>query len=190
MKYTLQFRIWHWLNAVVVLGLVGTVLLRWTLFSKSTNAEILINKLTEMGISITQAQGVLLAKAVRASLWDWHIILGYAFAGLVLFRVYLYFKDASKRAAFSELDMHHKAVKVSYYILYTIFFIIAITGLVIYFYKELGIPRELAHDIKEIHELVYYYIAVFIPLHVAGVFFADATKEQGLVSEMINGGKS
>jgi len=190
MKYTLQFRIWHWLNAIVVLGLVATVLLRWTLFSKSANAEILMSKLTGMGISITHEQGILLAKALRVTLWDWHIILGYAFTALVLIRVYLYFKDASKREPFAKLDTHHKAVRVSYYLLYGTFFIMAITGLVIYFYKDLGMAKEMAHNFKEIHELVYYYIAIFIPLHIFGVFFADATNEKGLVSDMINGGKS
>lgn len=190
MKYTLNFRIWHWLNAVVVLGLVATVLLRWTFLSKHINGEILVNKLLEIGITISEAQGVVLAKALRVALWEWHILLGYAFLGLVLFRVYLYFKDTSKRTPFRELDMHHKAVHSSYYVLYSTFFIMVATGFFIYFYKDLGVSKEFAHDIKEIHELVYYYIAIFIPLHLGGVFFADATEENGLVSSMINGKES
>ena len=190
MKYSLKFRIWHWLNAIVVLGLVGTVLLRWTLFSKSANAEILINKLTEMGITISHDQSVILARALRVELWEWHIILGFAFTGLVLYRIYLHYVDSKKRYKFSELDMHHKAVRASYCALYTTFVIMAGTGLLIYFSKDLGISKELAHYFKEIHEFVYYYIAFFIPVHIAGVFFADATNEKGLVSDMINGGKS
>ena len=190
MKYTLQFRLWHWLNAIVVLGLVATVLLRWTFLSKHTNGDILVEKLLSFGISITPDQGVILAKALRIQLWEWHIILGYAFLGLVLFRVYLYFKDTSHKVAFSELDTHHKAIYASYYILYTTFFIMVATGFFIYLYKDLGVSKDFAHDVKEIHELVYYYIAIFIPLHLAGVFFADATKENGLVSSMINGKNS
>ncbi|MEA2072121.1 MAG: hypothetical protein U9O86_00935 [Campylobacterota bacterium] len=62
MRYTLQFRIWHWLNAIVILGLVTTVLLRWTFLSKHTNAEILMEKLLSFGITISEEQGVLLAK--------------------------------------------------------------------------------------------------------------------------------
>ena len=187
MKYSLGFRIWHWLNAAVVLGLVATVLLRWTFLSKHTNADILVDKLLSFGVSITHDQGVLLAKAVRAQMWEWHIILAYAFLGLVLFRVYLYFKDSSPQVAFSKLDGHHKAIRASYYVLYTTFFIMLLTGFFIYLYKDLGISKDFTHDIKEIHELIYYYIAIFIPLHLAGVFFADATEENGLVSSMING---
>jgi Ni/Fe-hydrogenase 1 B-type cytochrome subunit len=66
----------------------------------------------------------------------------------------------------------------------------AITGLILYFYKDLGITKDVAHTFKEIHELTYYYIAFFIPLHIAGVFIADIREENGLVSDMINGGKS
>lgn len=190
MKYTLQFRVWHWLNAIVVLGLVATVLLRWTLFSKSTNAEVLMSKLSGMGITITSEQALTLAKALRVELWEWHIILGFVFAGLVLFRLYLHFANSKKVPSFSELDTHHKMVRVSYYLLYSTFFIMAATGLLLYFHKDLGIAKDIAHTIKEIHEVVYYYIAFFIPLHIAGVFVADATKENGLVSDMINGGKS
>lgn len=83
--------------------------------------------------------------------------------------------------------MHHKGVRASYYILYTTFFIMVSTGFAIYLYKDLGISKDFAHDIKELHELVYYYIAIFIPLHIGGVFIADATQENGLVSSMING---
>ena len=187
MKYSLKFRIWHWLNAIVVLGLVATVLLRWTFLSKHTNGDILVKKLLSFDISVTADQGVILAKALRVQLWEWHIILGYAFFGLVLFRVYLYFKDSSRKVAFSDLDAHHKAVRASYYALYTTFFIMVATGFFIYLYKDLGVSKDFAHDVKEIHELVYYYIAIFIPLHLAGVFFADATEENGLVSSMING---
>lgn len=187
MKYTLAFRVWHWLNATVVLGLIATVLLRWTFLSKHTNADILIEKLSSFDISITPDQAILLAKALRAPMWEWHIYFAYAFLGLVIFRVYLYFKDSSSKVAFSDLDMHHKAVRSSYYILYTTFFIMLFSGFFIYLYKDLGVSKDFAHDIKEIHEIVYYYIAIFIPLHIAGVFMADATDEKGLVSSMIHG---
>ena len=187
MKYSLKFRIWHWLNATVIFGLISTVLLRWTFLSKHTNADILVDKLLSFGITISTDQGVLLAKAIRAQMWEWHIILAYAFLALVIFRVYLYFKDTSNRVAFRELDTHHKAVRLSYYALYTTFFIMVSTGFFIYLYKELGVSKDFAHDIKEIHEFVYYYIALFIPLHLGGVFFADATQENGLISSMIHG---
>jgi len=190
MKYSLLFRAWHWLNAFVILGLVGTVLLRWTLFSKTLNAEVLMNTLAQMNITVTQEQGIVLAKALRGTLWEWHIILGFIFAGLTLLRLYLHFINSKQREPFKGLDTHHKLVRVSYCGLYTTFVLLAATGLLIYFYKEIGISKDIAHSIKELHELVYYYVAFFIPLHIVGVFFADARKEKGLVSSMIHGKKN
>ena len=44
-----------------------------------------------------------------------------------------------------------------------------INGFIIYFYKELQLTKELTHDIKEIHELVFNILMIFAPLHIAGV---------------------
>ena len=78
MKYSAHFRLWHWLNAFVVLGLLSTVLLRKTFLSWRTNSEIIMTKLSEAGTEITAEQAKLIAKAIRAGMWEWHIIFGYA----------------------------------------------------------------------------------------------------------------
>lgn len=189
MKYSLAFRLWHWMNALVVLALVGTVLLRWTLLSKTANAQILSEKLLTMGISITDTQAITLAKSLRVELWQWHITLGFIFAGLLLLRLVLERFHAKEKTPFKELDIHHKAVEVLYCILYVVLTILAATGLLIYFSNDFGFAKDVTHTIKEVHETLYYYVAFFIPLHVVGVFIADATKEKGLVSEMIHGQK-
>jgi len=187
MKYTLSFRIWHWLNAIIVLGLLGTVFLRKTFLSWRTNSEILINKLFEMDIEISATQAKILAKAIRAGMWEWHIILGYTLAFLLIYRIFLYFKDTSRKESFNSLTLHKKAVKSLYYIVYTTLFFMAISGFSIYFYKELQLTKELAHDIKEIHELVFNILMIFVPLHIAGVVIAENSDEKGLLSSMING---
>jgi len=189
MKYTLKFRIWHWLNAIVVLGLLSTVFLRKTFLSWRTNSDILMKKLAEIDIEITAAQAKVLAKAIRAGMWEWHIIFGYMLAFLILYRVYLFLTDTSEKESFESLSIHKKAVKISYYIVYATLLFMAISGLVIHFYEALGLSKDFAHDIKEIHESVFNIIMVFVPLHIAGVVFADATDEKGLVSTMINGNK-
>lgn len=187
MKYTLQFRIWHWLNAIVVLGLLGTVFLRKTFLSWRTNSEILLNKLAAMDIEITTAQAKVLAKAVRAGMWEWHIILGYALAALVAYRIFLYFTDKSTKESFASLTLHKKAVRISYYILYATLFFMALSGLLIHFHDALGISKTIEHDMVEIHEAVYNIVLIFVPLHIAGVFIAENQGESGLTSSMISG---
>ncbi len=72
-KWNLSFRLWHWLHAAVILGLLGTVFLHKTFLSWRANSEILIQKLSGFGIDITAEQAKALAKAVRAPMWEWHI---------------------------------------------------------------------------------------------------------------------
>lgn len=190
MKYTLSFRVWHWLNAIVVLGLLGTVFLRKTFLSYKTNAEILSTKLADMNVTISTDNAKILAKTIRDPMWEWHIILGYALAFFVLYRIFLYFTDKSQKEDFASLSLHKKAVKILYYIFYATLFFMAASGLIIHFHELLGISKTLAHDIKELHESAYNIILAFVVLHIGGVVVAEVRDEHGLVSTMINGRKA
>jgi cytochrome b561 len=189
MKYSVSFRIWHWLNAFVIFGLLATVGLRKTFLSWRTNSEIIIDKLFDFDIEITEQQAKILAKAIRAGMWDWHIILGYALMFLIIFRVYLYFCNATNKPAFSSLDLHKKGVQILYYIFYITLFFMTISGFFLEFYKELGVSKTFAHDIKELHELVFYFIMFFSASHIVGVVIAEIKDEKGLISNMISGYK-
>jgi len=93
----------------------------------------------------------------------------------------------SKKENFSELNLHKKGVHILYYILYIVLFFMAVSGLVIHFYDFLGLNKEIAHNLKEVHELTYNFILFFVPIHILGVIIADNTSEKGLISTMING---
>jgi len=189
-KWRLDFRLWHWVHATVILGLLGTVFLRKTFLSWRTNSELLTQKLSEIDLSVTEAQAKVLAKAIRAPMWEWHIILGYALAALLLWRIVLFFTQSGKQnyQNLKEESLHKKMVKLGYIGIYTILAFMAISGLVIHFYEELGLLKDTAHDIKEIHELVFNAILIFVPLHILGVIIAENQDEKGIISDMINGG--
>lgn len=189
MKYSASFKLWHWLNAIVVLGLLGTVFLRKTFLSWRTNSEILMNKLASFDIDVTAEQAKILAKAVRAGMWEWHIILGYALTFLVLYRIYLFFTKATDKESFSSLSLHKKAVEVLYWLFYFTLFFMTVSGLVLSFHNELALSKELTHDIKEIHELVFNFIMYFAVVHIVGVVIAELTNEKGLISSMISAQK-
>jgi len=190
-KWTLDFRIWHWLHAFVVLGLLGTVFLRKTFLSWRTNSEILSSKLIGMDINVTSEQAKLLAKAVRAPMWEWHILLGYALAILLIVRLLLLFTKSGKQnfIDIASLNLHKKMVKLGYIGIYTILAFMSISGLILVFYKDLGLLKETAHSIKEVHEFVFNFVWAFVLLHIAGLVIAEQREDEGIVSEMINGGK-
>lgn len=187
MKYTLKFRIWHWLNALVILGLLGTVFLRKTFLSYKANAEIIMAKLADLGTEIELEDAKSIARVIRNVMWEWHLILGYALAFLVLYRIALFFIDKSPKTAFSELSLHKKGVKISYYAVYATILFMTISGFAIYLQRALGLSEDMVKFIKEAHEAFYYVILIFVPLHIAGVIVADVTEEHGLISSMING---
>jgi len=190
-KWRLDFRIWHWLHALVVLGLLGTVFLRKTFLSWRTNSELLIQKLAEINLEVTAEQAKVLAKSIRAPMWEWHIILGYALIALLVWRITL-FSTYSGQRSYSNLkkeSFHKLMVKLGYIGLYFILFFMAISGLIIHFYELIGLTKELTHTVKEIHEFAFYAIYIFVPMHVIGVFVAENQDERGVLSDMVNGGK-
>jgi cytochrome b561 len=189
-KWSLNFRLWHWINAAVVLGLLGTVFLRKTFLSWRTNSELLTQKLSEINLEVTEAQAKVLAKAIRAPMWEWHIILGYALTALLIWRIALFFTKSGKQnyQNIKAESFHKKIVKIGYIGIYAILAFMAISGLVIHFYEELGLLKDTAHDIKEIHELVFNAILIFVPLHIIGVIIAENRDEKNIISDMINGG--
>jgi len=192
-KWRLDFRIWHWIHAAVILGLLGTVFLRKTFLSWRTNSELLTQKLSEIDISVTEAQAKVLAKAIRAPMWEWHILFGYALAALLVWRIALFFTQSGSvnYKHFKVKSLHKKMVILSYVGLYAVLTFMAISGLTIHFHETIGLSKELAHDIKEIHELVFNAVLIFVPLHIIGVVVEDIKEDHGLISNMIHGrGKS
>jgi len=192
-KWRFDFRIWHWIHAAVILGLLGTVFLRKTFLSWRTNSELLTQKLSEIDISVTEAQAKVLAKAIRAPMWEWHILFGYALAALLVWRIALFFTQSGSvnYKHFKVKSLHKKMVILSYVGLYAVLTFMAISGLTIHFHETIGLSKELTHDIKEIHELVFNAVLIFVPLHIIGVVVEDIKEDHGLISNMIHGrGKS
>ena len=189
-KWRFDFRIWHWVNAAVVLGLLGTVFLRKTFLSWRTNSELLTQKLADINLEVTEAQAKVLAKAIRAPMWEWHILLGYALAALLLWRVALFFTTSGKQSFlhFKQATLHKKVVKLGYVGIYAVLLFMAVTGLSIHFHEALGISKDLAGNIKDIHELVFNAILIFVPLHIIGVVIAENRDEKNIISDMVHGG--
>lgn len=190
-KWRLDFRIWHWVLAAVVLGLLGTVFLRKTFLSWRTNSELLSQKLTEMDMEVTTEQAKVLATTIRAPMWEWHILLGYALAALLVWRILLFFTESGKLnyQNIKEETLHKKIVKLGYIAIYVVLAFMAGSGLVLHFHEALGLTKEGAHTLKEIHELVYNAVLIFVPLHILGVIIAENREEKGIISDMVHGGE-
>ncbi|MFZ3231849.1 MAG: cytochrome b/b6 domain-containing protein [Pseudobdellovibrio sp.] len=209
-KYTfkkfqpLSLRLWHWLNVAVILSLLGTVLIRKTFLSWRANSVLIQEKLNEAGTTITADLAKEIAVAIRNPLWDWHIYLGFALAALFLGRLLIVLiiekkciglqalKDAFeiKNLPVEEKSeaIHYTFVKIGYAVFYLATAIMVVTGLMLNFKNELGISKTNIGAVKEVHELLMWFFIVFIVGHLFGIIFAENKNDQGLVSDMINGG--
>ena len=182
MKYTAKFRIWHWLNAFVIFGLLMTVALKESFLDVGTNAKILMEELTKISVTIDAKQAKIIAKVFREEMWHWHIYLGYFLIALIAFRIFLIFKDSSNKEKFLDISLHKKAVRVLYFLFYLVLIGMSISGLALTFEDELNIDEE---KIEELHELGFNLIIGFIVAHISGVIIAENRSEKGLVSTIV-----
>lgn len=210
MKYTftkyqpLGLRFWHWLNALAVLGLLGTVFLRKTFLSWRSNAALIESKLQEAGTQITPELAKDIAVSIRTPMWEWHYILGFILGGALILRILMSLfvekKCPATSACQSALSLskipvserthaiHYTLVKIGYVLFYLATLLMVISGLVMYFRTEMKLSKEILEPIKEIHELMMWFFVVFTVGHLIGVVIAENRQDSGLVSDMINGG--
>lgn len=200
----LSLRVWHWLNALAILGLLGTAFLRKTFLSWRTNSALIESKLQEAGTTITPELAKDIAVSIRTPMWDWHYVLGFTLGGLMLVRVlvgiFAVKKCPATHAAESAWNLrkvpagqkanaiHYTLVKSGYALFYLVTVFMVVSGLTLYFKTELGISKEALNPVKEVHELMMWFFVAFVVGHILGLVIAENRHDQGLVSDMIHGG--
>ena len=184
-KFTPLFRLWHWLMAFSIFGLLFTVLLRKTFLSKSANAEIIRQKLAEFSIAIDPEQAVAVAKAIRAPMWEWHYIFAVVLGIAIALRIVLMFMGQAQMPLFKVLQAEgimEKFKATIHLLLCLVIALITLTGAVYYFFESDSI-----HWIKEIHETLMLPLIILIVLHIVGVIKHELSTKECLVSKMIHG---
>lgn len=196
----LTLRLWHWFNALVIVGLLFTVLLRKTLLSWRTNSALIANKLEAAGQAITPDLAKDIAVTIRNPLWDIHIVLGYLLGFLLVARILIAYIVEKKclltnalasiknKSLFHQETRHYYAVKALYVLFYLMTLFMVISGLILIFKQDLSLEKATATSIKEIHEVSMWFFVAFTALHIIGVIVSENRQDAGLVSDMISGG--
>ncbi|WP_179415756.1 cytochrome b/b6 domain-containing protein [Mucilaginibacter sp. E4BP6] len=203
-KHSSSIRLWHWLNAIVITGSLLTVLLNSTLLKTKKNAVSIKANLASSGVTVTDGQARSVAHELSDKVWMLHTYFGYTLAALLLFRLLLeFFQQVDQKfirklkSAYHqyqttkkqrELAKHEFWVKTIYAIFYLMLITMAITGLCLAFEDDVPLLKSI-HAFRQIHAFTMYLILAFIVIHIAGVFLAERKDSQGIVSDMINGGK-
>ena len=215
MQTTRTHRLWHWLDAAMILGVLATVVLRETYLNKHYNAAIVQKALADQNITITVEGATKVAKAIRGPMCEWHYVFGFAIVGLLIVRGALFIWQSDRavwresllgsrdlrRCVFDsqrrrQMDPHryHMAwVYCLYLIFYAALTLAACTGVLLYlyfFYGGLGLTKPDAHVFVDIHQFVGWFVVFFVPVHIAGVVVSEIRNKQHDVSHMIDGGHS
>jgi len=185
--YTRTHRILHWLIAGVFLFILLTVVLRQNWMNKDQISDIVLAKLSEKGMHLSEADAVKIGKAVRYPMWRWHVWAGYVLIGLYLIRMIVFrLQGATFKSPFKKhLITKERFKSVIYVLFYSCFGTTLLTGMVI-----VWLPRswqQLHHIAKVIHIQSLYYAVTFIVLHLGGLVIGELGKDKGIISRMIHG---
>jgi Ni/Fe-hydrogenase 1 B-type cytochrome subunit len=204
-KYSSSIRLWHWSNALIITGSLLTVLVNSTVLKPWVNAGLIVDKLKEKGINVTDEQTRSVAFALSDKVWAIHTYLGYTLVALFLFRILIELLGLADKTLIHKISVAKRSflstkenriasrnemlIKTSYALFYVLLMVMVVTGLALAFRDNIPALRSM-HFIKEIHGFTMYLILAFIVIHLAGVFIGEKRRHKGIVSDMINGGAS
>ncbi|WP_300363541.1 cytochrome b/b6 domain-containing protein [Hydrogenimonas sp.] len=189
-KFGPLFRLWHWMMAFSIFGLLFTVLLRETFLDKKEMAAILTKKLASFGVALGSDQAIAAAKAIRAPMWEWHYVFA-LFLGLsIALRLWLMVTKEAKMPLLKLLAAEGAQEKMKtgvHLLLCLTIALLTVTGAFYYFKDALGFEKEAVHWVKELHEWLLWPLLLFVGLHIAGVIRHELVSKEAVVSRMIHG---
>ncbi|MDR3716457.1 MAG: cytochrome b/b6 domain-containing protein [Puia sp.] len=197
-------RIWHWTFFIVLTASLTTVFFGSTLFKTRDNIGFVQTQLQDKGVTLSKDQARAVAHGFSDKLWDLHTWIGYVLCGLLLSRFIIEIAQPGEEKlrhrmrnalgyrpddAGGKADRkHYILVKSTYLAFYTLFTVMALTGLGLAF-EDTPPFKQWHRTLGQIHSFVQYFIYAFILLHLVGVVRADLGKRRGIVSGMIHGKK-
>ncbi|HET9826345.1 MAG TPA: cytochrome b/b6 domain-containing protein, partial [Chitinophagaceae bacterium] len=200
-KVSTALRLWHWTTFIVTALLLYSVFVGKFFLNPFRNTPIIHDGLQQLLTHQAPDPSYVIAEALSASVWNWHIKYGYVLTGLFVFRiVFEAFEKPEERffykmkAGFSfarskesrKAAVHFLVVRFIYILFYLLLTTIIATGLWLSFNRH-SPDVELVHSVKQVHESCFYFLLLFILFHTAGVIRAERKGYKNNVSNMIHG---
>ena len=204
--YSAPMRLWHWANWLLVSAQLLTILFQRVIVKAKTAVPEYQAILSREGISLTEKQARSLTRVISERIWEWHVYLGLALAGLWLLRLLLELREPAPRRFGPRLvaalrryrlappargenagrNMFSLLTYAAFYLLLTV---MVLTGLGLTYHHDFAWLDRIEHDLEEIHNVTMYLILAFFAVHLVGVIWTELTSDRGLVSRMISGGR-
>lgn len=198
-------RIWHWITFLLISLILVTVILNSTLLNARANAVVVKERLAGQSITVDDRQAFSIAHFFDDQLWNLHKYLGIILSVFILVRIIGEFTiPADERIKHrmasailksksgiteSALNKEYLIVRISYSLFYVLILYMVLSGLLMSFGRDLGVPGNVIRPIREIHGFCQWLMYAFVLFHIGGVILADLGKAKGVVSGMIHGNK-
>jgi Ni/Fe-hydrogenase 1 B-type cytochrome subunit len=202
-KHSAVLRIWHWLLFLFLTASIICVIFGKFVLNGRQNSGMVQNVLKDKGAIVTEEQARAVAHEYNDKAWDIHKIVGLGICILLLGRIVIELTQPGNeklkvrmRNAFGIFKLndmrkgdyrHYIIVKWIYLAFFVLLTVMAITGLSLAFDDDVASLHKIHRPVKEVHEFCQWIMYTFIVVHLSGVFRAELTKHQGVVSGMIHG---
>lgn len=172
----------HWLIALAMSGLYLTGFLRMTWMDKKHMAGIISDT---TGGSINADEAVVIAKAIREPMWEWHVVFAVMLTVFFFARIiYMMVKGPQFPSPLKKELGWKQRVESSSYVLFYIFVAFNVfSG----FYHLWGPSGPFKGTVTGIHKWALYWFPLFLIIHFTGIAIGEHGKKKGIVSKIIGG---
>jgi cytochrome b561 len=169
----LFFKINHWVLFLTFLGLVCTALSADFFFSKQAIMNSFSISTPQLGLSITPADQLFMARIARRVTWDWHLFIGIIFSiSLILI--------AHKYERFEKLNL----INISILVMLITGFILTISGILMFIRLYNPISDDFFQLLKIFHNNSKWIFMISVVVHIYAVIKNHNNKDENILSSM------
>lgn len=181
-KFTFLHRLLHWVMVIAMSVLFITGFLRMFWMNKHHVKDIIASKAAD---SLTPEVMTDMATAIRAPMWEWHVVFAHVMIFAFLARIiYMLAKGIRFPRPFGNgIALKERFQGLTYVYFYAFVLMSAVTGACLYH----SIFPEWKKGIEAVHKWGIWWFPVFIVLHAVGVLMAEHSAKRGITSRMIGG---
>lgn len=167
------YKLNHWILFITFIGLICTALAADFFFSKEAIMHSFSISTPQLGIQITPADQLFMARIARRVTWDWHLYIGILFSiSLILI--------AFKYKRFQKINL----TNFSILIMLITGFILTISGILMFLRLYDPISEDFFQLLKLFHNYSKWVFIISVSIHIFSVIKTHNNKDEKILSNM------
>jgi len=186
--FSFLHRFLHWTIALAIVLALFTAFLHAYWMNGREITTIITSSLAEKNITLSPDDARGISRKISSPMFQWHFYAGYVLVALLILRFIDFFTNGRKFVSplSKEASAKQKLQSWFYVLFYIALTLILVMGLLYKF-----VPRGSLHETFEtVHVYCGYFVGIFVIAHFIGFWLSENSDNKGIVSKMINGGRS